>query len=93
MSHDAGGEHRFVPPPRRLPAFSDAIPVKPKTSVQGGGGLRPRWKDAKGRIYEWDKRHGTVEVYDKTGRRHRGEFDPLSGERLRPADPRRRVEP
>ena len=55
--------------------------------------MRPRWRDEKGRIYEWDKRHGTVEVYDKTGKRHRGEFDPKSGKRLAPADPRRRVEP
>ena len=45
-----------------------------------------------GRIYEWDKGHGTAEVYDKTGKRHRGEFDPVSGKRLGPAD-RRRVEP
>ena len=55
--------------------------------------MRPRWKDAEGRIYEWDKRHGTVEVYDRTGKRHRGEFDPASGKRVGPADPRRRVEP
>ena len=55
--------------------------------------MRPRWRDAKGRIYEGDKRHGRVEVYDKTGKRHRGEFDPVSGKRLAPADPRRRVEP
>jgi hypothetical protein len=67
--------------------------VKPKTPVQGGGGLRPRWKDAQGRIYEWDRRHGTVEVYDRTGKRHRGEFDPVSGKRVGPADPRRRIEP
>lgn len=93
MKPDDGDEFRYVPPPRRLPAFPDAIPVKPKTPVQGGGGLRPRWRDAKGRIYEWDKRHGTVEVYDKTGKRHRGEFDPESGKRLAPANPRRRVEP
>jgi hypothetical protein len=76
-----------------LPAFPDAIPVKPKTPVQGGGGLRPRWRDSKGRIYEWDKRHGTVEVYVRTGKRHLGEFDPESGRRLAPADPRRRIEP
>jgi hypothetical protein len=64
-----------------------------KTPVQGRGGLRPRWRDGKGRIYEWDKRHGTVEIYDRTGKRHRGEFDPMNGKRLAPADPRRRVEP
>jgi hypothetical protein len=93
MNPDDEAEHRYVLPPRRLRAFPDALPVRPKTPLQGGGGLRPRWRDAKGRIYEWDKRHGTVEIYDKTGKRHRGEFDPESGKRLAPADPRRRVEP
>jgi hypothetical protein len=29
------------------------------------------WRCAKGRIYEWDKRHGTVEVYERPTR-HRG---------------------
>ena len=52
--------------------------------------MRPRWRDAQGRIYEWDKRHGTVEVYDSTGKRHLGEYDPVSGRRVGPADPQRR---
>ncbi|MDQ3988607.1 MAG: DUF6531 domain-containing protein, partial [Actinomycetota bacterium] len=30
-----------VPPPRRLPAFPEAQRARPKTPVQGGGGLRP----------------------------------------------------
>jgi len=82
-----------MPPPRRLSAFPDALPAKPKSPVQGGGGLRPRWKDAKGRIYEWDSRHGTVEIYGRSGRRHLGEFEPITGRRIKRADPRRRVEP
>jgi Cytotoxic len=44
-------------------------------------------------MYEWDKRHGTVEVYDRTGKRHCGEFDPVSGKRVGLADPGRRIEP
>ncbi len=28
------------------------------------GGLRRRWRDPDGVIYEWDYQHGTVEVYD-----------------------------
>jgi Cytotoxic len=46
--------HRYLPnyfpsnspinPPKRLPGFPDAQQVKPKTSVQGGGKLRKRWK-------------------------------------------------
>jgi hypothetical protein len=81
-----------VPPPSTPAAFPDVERAKPKTSVQGGGGKRKRWKDNKGNIYEWDSQHGTVEKYNKSGK-HLGEFDPDTGEMLKPADPTRRVEP
>lgn len=68
------------------------IPAKPKTSVQGGGGLRKRWKDKKGNIYEWDSQHGTVEKYNKRGK-HQGEFDPVTGDQTKAADKTRKVEP
>ncbi|WP_411377953.1 colicin E3/pyocin S6 family cytotoxin [Enterobacter bugandensis] len=51
-----------------------------------------RWKDAKGKIYEWDSQHGTVEVYDRSGRNHLGEFNHITGEQTKPADPTRKVE-
>jgi hypothetical protein len=81
-----------VPAPKSLPAFPGAQRARPKTSVQGGGGLRPRWKDRKGNIYEWDSQHGKVEAYDKQGK-HKGEFDPDTGAQTKPADPTRSVEP
>lgn len=81
-----------VPPPSSPAAFPNVQRAKPKTSVQGGGGKRKRWKDDKGNIYEWDSQHGTVEKYNKNGK-HMGEFDPDTGEMLKPADPTRRVEP
>jgi len=55
----------MIPPPKELTAFPALKPVKPKTPVQGGGGLRKRWKDETGNIYEWDSQHGTVEKYNK----------------------------
>nr|WP_255557975.1 colicin E3/pyocin S6 family cytotoxin [Photobacterium sp. WH24] len=73
-----------------LPAFPDAIRVKSKTSVQGGGSKRRRWKDKK-HIYEWDSQHGKVEVYDKNGK-HIGEFDHITGEQNKPRDPSRKIE-
>jgi len=75
-----------------LPAFPNAMRAKRKTSTQGGGTKRARWQDKKGRIYEWDYAHGAVEMYDKLGK-HLGEFDHITGEQLKPADPKRRVEP
>jgi uncharacterized protein YukE len=81
-----------VPPPRDLPAFPDAVRVKPKTPVQGGGGLRRRWKGRDGTIYEWDSQHGRVEAYDRRGR-SLGEFDPQTGEQTKGPDPTRKVEP
>jgi hypothetical protein len=82
----------YIPAPRILLAFPEAQRTKPKTWVKGGGGLRPRWKDPDGNIYEWDSRHGTVEKYDRQGR-HLGEFDAETGECLKPANPNYGVEP
>jgi RHS repeat-associated protein len=86
------GDRAYYPPPKRLTAYPDATPTKRKTPVQGGGGLRQRWKDSKGRIYEWDSKKGTVEVYDKRGK-HKGEFDPETGGQIEGPNPRREVEP
>jgi hypothetical protein len=84
-------DHGYHPPPKGLTAFPDAVKADSKTKVQGGGSLRRRWKDRKGRIYEWDNQHGAVEVYDKQGN-HLGEFDPETGEQTKPAKPGRKVE-
>jgi hypothetical protein len=79
-----------VIPPKTLSGFPEAKRAKAKTPRPGG--LRKRWKDPDGAIYEWDYRHGTVEVYDRYGR-HIGEFDPETGKRISDADPSRSVEP
>ncbi len=81
----------YRPAPRTLPAFQRATRATSKTPIRGGG-LRKRWKDDDGTIYEWDYAHGTVEIYDSRGH-HQGEFDPDDGRRLKPASPSRRVEP
>lgn len=80
---DAGGasilvHNDHVPAPSSLPGFPNAKRVKPKTSVQGGGGMRKRWEDKK-HIYEWDSQHGEVEMYNKRGV-HLGSFDPETGQ-------------
>lgn len=75
----------YIPAPERLPGFPDAERTEPK-------GRRRRWIDGEDRILEWDYQHGTVEMYDRRGR-HLGEFDPNSGQRLKPPDRTRRIEP
>ncbi len=82
----------YTPPPKVPSAFPKLKIAKRKTTVQGGGGLRKRWKDKDGNIYEWDSQHGTVEKFNKRGR-HLGEFDSTTGDQLKPADPTRRVDP
>ena len=81
----------YVPPPEDdvLPAFPNAERVRAKTWFAGG--KRRRWKDGK-YIIEWDYRHGNVELYDLSGR-HLGEYDPNTGEQVKPAVPSRTVEP
>lgn len=82
----------YQPPPGELSGFPDVRLSRPKTSVQAGGGLRKRWKDQEGNIYEWDSQHGTLEKYNKRGK-HLGEFDPNTGVQTKPADSERTVEP
>lgn len=60
--------------------------------MQGGGGLRPRWKLPDGTILEWDSQHGELEKYDKRGK-HEGAYDPDTGQQKKGPDPKRRVEP
>jgi hypothetical protein len=73
-----------------LPGFPRARKVQGKTWFSGG--IRRRWRDPDGRIYEWDYQHGAVEVYDRRGR-HLGQFDPATGMQNGPAIPGRTVEP
>ena len=83
--------HKYHSKPSVLPAFPSAKWAPPKTRMKGGG-LRPRWKDGSGTIYEWDFQHGALEKYNKRGK-HLGEFDHNSGAQTKPADPTRRIEP
>jgi hypothetical protein len=82
------GDHKYYEAPTLLPAFPDAVRVKSKSSVQGGGKKRRRWVDRKGRIYEWDSKSNAVEKYDKLGS-HLGEYDHLTGRQTKPAKPGR----
>ncbi|MHC8310669.1 colicin E3/pyocin S6 family cytotoxin [Pseudomonas sp. GT1P32] len=85
------GDHKFHTAPDSLAAFPDLKSEPSKTYVRGGGSKRRRWKDSSGRIYEWDSQHGKVELYTKQGK-HLREYDPLTGEQTKPADPKRSVE-
>ena len=56
---------RYVPPPKVIEGITGLQRAKPKTPISGGGGLRKRWVDRKGNIYEWDYQHGMLEKYNK----------------------------
>ena len=87
-------DQKYYPNPKLgdITGISGLKPAKPKTPVQGGGKLRARWKDSDGKIYEWDSQHGELEKYDKRGK-HLGAFDYKTGDKIKPADPKRRIEP
>jgi hypothetical protein len=78
------------PPALPLAAFPDLRRVRPKTPFPGG--LRARWGDDDGYLYEWDYQHGVFEKYDRQGR-HCGEFDPSTGTQLKEPQPNRTVDP
>ncbi|GHV36624.1 hypothetical protein FACS1894178_8050 [Bacteroidia bacterium] len=49
-------------------------------------------KSSDGEIGEWDSQHGEVEVYDKTGKHHKGAYDPETGQKKKEGDPKRKTE-
>ncbi len=88
----AAAAHAYHKAPDFLSGFPQARRVKSKTVVQGGGKKRARWIDQEGQILEWDYQHGAVEVYNRRGN-HLGEFDAKTGERLKPRDPSKEIDP
>ncbi|MXV17716.1 DUF6443 domain-containing protein [Hufsiella ginkgonis] len=71
----------YTPPPKTLPGFPDAVKVP---NSRG----RVRWKTPRGKVLEWDSRHGDVEVYDRNGK-HEGSADPNTGQMTKPPVPGR----
>ena len=82
----------YIPPPRLPVGIPNLHAARPKTPVSKGGGLRKRWKDHRGNIYEWDYQHGTIEKYNRRGI-HLGEFNPDTGQMLKSANRSRSVVP
>jgi len=86
--------HSYHPAPKTedIVAFPGLKTAKKMNPVQGGGGLRQRWKDAKGKkIYEWDSMHGELEEYRASDGSHLGAFDPVTGERRDGAQSKRNI--
>lgn len=82
----------YIPPPKVLPKYPKAYPIKGKTPM-GKGKVRKRWKDPDtGDILEWDYQHGLIERYSPKGK-HKGEFDPNTGGQTKPARPDRTITP
>ena len=79
--NEKNGDQKYFPPPRTSEGIT-GIPGLVKVKPISG---RPRWRDKKGNIYEWDFQHGTLEKFDKTGKKHLGEFDPSTGKQTKPA--------
>lgn len=73
----------LTPLPR--PSFVDGL-----TKVHRSGA--PRWRDSKGQLYEYDRRHGgELEVYNRQGY-HLGVADVMTGEIIKPAVRGRKID-
>lgn len=85
-------DYHSAPETEEITGFSGLKEAKKKTPKQGGGGLRERWTDAKGRIiYEWDSLHGELEAYRASDGSHLGSFDHLTGEQIDPPKKNRSI--
>ncbi|MDI3272478.1 colicin E3/pyocin S6 family cytotoxin [Pseudomonas sp. AL03] len=85
-------DYHSAPETEEITGFSGLSAAKKKTPRQGGGGLRERWIDAKGRtIYEWDSLHGELEAYRASDGSHLGSFDHKTGEQIDPPKKNRNI--
>lgn len=83
--NEKGSDQKYFPAPKKPEQIVGIPGLKKGVAVAG----RPRWYDEKGNIYEWDFQHGALEKFDKTGKKHLGEFDPKTGEQNKPGKPGR----
>ncbi|WP_434696190.1 S-type pyocin domain-containing protein [Pseudomonas sp. Z1-14] len=89
---EAAHDYHQAPKTDAITGFVGLIEAKAKTPRQGGGGLRERWIDAKGRkVYEWDSRHAELEVYRASDGSHLGSFDHVTGEQKKQPNPERNI--
>lgn len=87
-------DHDYFPAPKtsEITGFPGLVEQKRKTPRQGGGGLRERWRDAKGRtLYEWDSKKAELEAYRESDLSHLGAFDPYTSERRGQPKKERRI--
>lgn len=85
-------DYHSAPETEEITGFPGLKQVKGKTPKQGGGGIRERWIDAKGRkVYEWDSQHGELEAYRTSDGSHLGSFDHLTGEQIDPPKKNRNI--
>jgi filamentous hemagglutinin len=84
VANNSNPDQKYYPKPK-----TEEITGFPGLKEVRGVGGRPRWIDDKGRIFEWDRQHGTLEAYGKTGKKHLGEFDPKTGTQTKPPNPGR----
>lgn len=66
--------------PTNIPAPGDLPGFPGSTRLPNQKGKRPAWTLPNGGLGEWDNQHGEVEVYDKTGKNHKGGYNPDTGE-------------
>jgi len=78
--------------PKPKPSESDlqkAFPGAKKVKSPNG---RETWRMPDGSYLQWDKKKGEVEVYDKSGKQHKGGFDVnIPGKQNSPAVPGRTI--
>jgi len=83
-------DKRYHTPPKELPGFPTAIKVTGGTP-DGNGKVRARWRLQDGKILEWDRQHGEVEMYDEKGRNHLGAFDFRTGNQIKSGNAGRNI--
>ena len=70
-----------------------ALPGFPEAKYVGKKHDRDRWELPDKKFLDWDYRHGELEMFNKTGKKHLGAYDPYTGDQLKEGRPDRKAKP
>ncbi len=87
-------DHRHIPTPQEFRGKQGTLPGFDGSKYAGqNNDKRDKWILDDKKFATWDKRHGLVDLFDKTGKKHLGKYDPYTGNKLKDPKPERTSKP
>lgn len=92
--HAPNPDHGHIPAPEKFKKKNGTLPGFPESKFVGiNNDKRYKWVLKDKTFATWDKRHGAVDLFNKTGKIHLGKYDPYTGKKLKDPKPERSSKP